>query len=246
MLRGTIKIRVQAVLRLCDSFTESPVDPSMIRIRLPQGGEAVKKEGGLFVLIHCPPTPFFAAIESPFYEKVNLEIHPDEGEAAGEVKTCYLIRSQAMPMPEDTTYLEGRGQPGDKIMVYLKAASFTMRLLEDYKKEDGKTIKIYHPPASRLEGARLFIENRDKKGEMMQVERDMGDGKYRLETPLSKSYKKAGTSLYLVREGFCRPDGNFSIPFRQVSRTGAACGVIFPDGSQIETELCFGERNRLN
>lgn len=246
MLRGTIKIRVQAVLRLYDSFTESPVDPSLIRIRLPRGGEAVKKEGGLFALIHCPSTPFFVTIESPFYEEMNLEIHPDEKETAGEVKTCYLIRSQAMPMPEDAAYLEGNGQPGTRIMAFLKSASFTMRLLEDYKKEDGKAIKIYHPSVSQLEGVRLFIENRDGKGEVMQVERKIGDGEYRLETPLSKSYKKAGTSLYLVREGFCRPDGRFSIPFRQVSRTGSMCGVIFPDGSKTETELCLGERNRLN
>lgn len=243
MIRGRIQIHVQAVIRLYDSFTQMPVNGSQVRLILPEGAEALRKEEGCFVLLRCPSDCFTVRIMSPYYQEEELEIClPQEGGLF--IKNCFLSRNQAMPMPEGTTYVEGCGEPGDAVAVFLKDKSTSMRLLEDYGKGSGRKIRIYHPPEQMLEGCPMYIQGKDGTGERFQIEKKTAEGEYLLEKELAKTYKKVGSSVYLLRETRCGADGRYSIAFRQVPREGCSCVFLDEDGIGREIPVICGERNR--
>ena len=229
MERGRINLKIDAVLFLYDSLTEAPADTAALRVLPPPGGQVLRKPDGCFVLMNCPKPPFSVTVESPFYETERLTFGKAEQTAAESrtafpVRTCFLIRNSVLPLPAGAAALEGRAEPGARMLACLCSEEQKLRLTADYE-AGGEKLALYCPQGKDLTGRLFYLCSGEGHGALISLVEQEKPGIYRLELPIRYSFPKVGSMAYPVSAAVCGADGRFRLLFRHVPPEG--CGCIF-------------------
>lgn len=214
--------RVSLVILLIDDMTDRVItDAAQVRI---EGQPAcIRKAEGYYVFTNLTGERAFVRIRQGMYEPKTVEIKvPGAGEPY-VMRKVRMTPGRGCRLPAGAGCVEGRAEPGSRILLFGRRGERGLKLLYDYGKRAEKRISIYHPPDMQLEGKLLrIVEKNGSAGEIFRVLSKEGDG-YVLEEPLGRGYKKMETTIYPVYETQADEEGRFFLP---VGKLGAASAVF--------------------
>ncbi len=242
-----LKKTVSLVLLPIDDFTDRIITGSRIRMYTLEGGRpAIRKNDGYHVFCDLDGGEADICIDGPLYQKQTLKL-PINRETA-EVYQVRMVPGPGYPIPGGATVLTGKLPEGSEIRVFFQEQKKSCKLLYDYSpKEQGRKLALFQPAAMHLEGKTLCISGKKKDWEFFRITAQDKENCL-LEHPLSKAYRKIGTSVYPVYETAAKEDKNFYLPIRSVPEEGVCrCILKRADGREKEYELPLvsGRENRI-
>ena len=229
-----IHIRAQAVLQIFDDFTGKPVGAGLVRPVLPRGAWMTAKENGIYVLGGLVPAgdseKCVIELRSPVYESYFCELSVSDGGCP-----CIRVRmtpSLSMPVPEGTTILEGKEEPGIHIMAVCVHPAAEMKLLKDAQ---GEKIRIYRESGEELSGRLIAVFEKGVFSETVRVTNEAEEFCV-LEHPLEKTYKRGGTGIYCVQEIRADAEGSFYLWLSRVPAGECRCMILAEKNGVIVRE----------
>lgn len=243
-----IHIRAQAVIQIFDDFSGKAVGAGMVRPVLTQNAWMVAKENGIYVLGGLVPDQnsgkCVIELKSPVYESFFCELPVASGECP-----CIRVRmtpSASMPVPPGTTVLEGKEEPGTRVMVICIYPASEMKLLKDAQ---GEKIQIYREHGEELGGRTIAFFEKGKFSEAVRVVYE-DEGFSVLEQPVKKIYRRAGTGIYCVQEIKTDDRGNFYLWLNRIPDSGCECVILTEKNGEIireyKEQIQPGIRNRFS
>lgn len=210
-----IKTKVSLVVMLIDDFNNKMISGGGIRVWIPGENPPVRKPEGYYVFTNLSRLTAEVIIESIRYERQTVMVDLPETSSEYTALKVRLVPGRAYVLPAGTTCVEGKAKPGSRIRMFSRKSTKTLKLLFDYT-AGGPACKIgiYHPEDMDIEGKTLYIENRDgSQYEFFRIAKGCGGGGgYFLSEPLQNSYKKIGTTIYLVHSVHADEKGRFFLP----------------------------------
>lgn len=247
--RDKIVFTASLVVLPIDDFTGQPVTGSVVRVYIPCEKPALIKPDGYRVFLNLTNPSVDVHCESGIYNEkiVTVDLGHEEGVQLVQLR---LTPNASYPIPSGTTCIAGCGRPGTRVMLHSTDADAAFRLLYEYKcgEEEADCIHLYNPSQQALGGKSFFIQSKDKKqSEYFTVAGDEGEGCYRLLEPLKADYKKIGTLLFPVYEGYVGERGEFFLPVAGAIKPQTVFLLQTGSGEKRrEIELTAGKINRVD
>ncbi len=238
--------RVSLVVMLIDDMTDKVITGAA-RVWIEGAPAPVRKSEGYYVFTNLTGERAVVRIRHGMYEPKIFETDlPQEGEPYA-MRKVRLTPGRSYRLPAGTTCVEGRAEPGSRILLFSREGAKGLKLLYDYK--GSRSISIYHPADLQLEGKMLRIEGKGSpEGETFRVLSKEEEGTYILECPLAHEYKKIGTTLYPIYEAETDERGNFFLPIYRLNKASAVfcCQALGREMVQREISLEKGAVGRVN
>ncbi len=243
-----LKRKVSLVLLPIDDFTDRIILGSQIRMYTLEGNRpAIRKSDGYHVFCDLEGQEAGICIEGPLYQRQTLTL-PVNGETV-DVYQVRMVPGPGYPIPRGATIVKGRLPGGSVIRLFFQEQKKSCKLLYDYDPgEQGRRLSLFQPFEMHLEGKTLCIGGKGKDREFFRVSAQEGETCL-LEHPLSRAYRKIGTSIYPVYETAVREDGSFYLPIHSVPEEGGClCMLRGTDGreSVCEVTLSSGRENWIS
>lgn len=239
------KICLSKAVLLTDAFTGEPVSAG-VRISSLSGGRTEKKGGGyfLFLDVDSPEEELEIEVDSPIYQHRRLCLKTDGGE---ELEEILLYPSPAYPLQAGQTVVRGRAEPGSLLRFHIEEERGGCRLLQDYKKGEGK-IFIYQK--SGIWSPSWYIRKKEEDTGEYFVMRymDTDSEEYLLKQPLKSAYGKKDTLIYPAGESIADEQGEFYLLVQDVPQETCTLRYAYvKEGKEIygEAEISPARENRI-
>ena len=256
--RIRLKRKVSVAVMVVDDFTGRPISDASLTVRAAQMLEPpVRKPDGYFVFLDAPTQVLDITARAWTYHPAAIRVEPGSLPQLFPVVKLRLTPNRRYRIPTDTTCLEGRAAPGAQLRVICTNDPRPMRLLYDYTLKgpmDGRLIQLYDPSASDLEGRQFALIRKTEPVPEFFMVQQLAEGEEEgacvLTAPLSKGYKKAGTTILPVYTVEADEQGDFFLPLHTPAVKVCKCRIFWesPDGSTgcQERELEPGRVTRLD
>lgn len=244
----TIKMRreLSLVLLPVDDFTDKVIVGSGIRMYTLEGRRpSIRKEDGYHVFCDLQGDAVQICVEGPLYQRQVLTLLLA---SEPEVIQVRMIPGDSYPIPAGSTCIRGTLGPGSRIRLYFPEQKRCCKLLYDYDvRKNGKELSLFQPETARLEGKTLCIRDKEAHVEFFRIKEQQGE-QCRMEAPLSRNYKKIGTTVYRVYEAYAKSDGSIYLPIQNLPEGDGIC-MLQKGGTEEEDSFCMkliaGKENRI-
>lgn len=207
MIKDSFSIRVQAVLRLFDSFTYKPVDKNYIVFSCDGNAKILPKEEGFFVVIGSEKPKHITA-KSAFYKDMSIDLYSKEDNT---VLNLWAEPKKGYYLAGNIAWIKISANPYEKIYAFEYDCETHIRLLENAKEND-VSLKIYQERKLNLDGADMLLYSKEnaKMFEIISI-KCLENGICNLNKPLKESHKKIKTGLYKLMTATADESGNCEI-----------------------------------
>ena len=238
------------IVQLVDDFSGRLITDGSVRVSIAGQKPPLRKKDGFFVFMNLPNgLAVTVNAEGGVYEpECTAAVAGRNADGAVHTLRMRMTPGRAYPVPADATRIEGTAEAGCAVRITCRKAAHAMKLLYDYAPEQERAISIFHSPAEDLIGRLLLIDD-GKNSEYFQVSvqgEEAGD--YRLVAPLSRAYKKIGTSIYPVYSANADGAGRFYIPIAGLREKEYlfSCTALGSRQVDLEAVLKTGMSHRLD
>ena len=207
MINDRFSIRVQAVLRVFDSFTYKPVEKNHIIFSCDGNAKILPKEEGFFVVIGSEK-PKNITVKSVFYKDMSIDLYSKEDSA---ILNLWAEPKKGYSLAGNINWIKTSAMPFEKVYAFECDCETHIRLLENAKEND-MSLKIYQERKFNLDGADMLLYSKEN-AEMFEIIniKCLENGICELNKPIKESHKKIKTGLYKLMSATADEFGNCEI-----------------------------------
>lgn len=249
-LQGVTRVRLQRKVSLAvqviDDFTGQPITAADVRVEAAQLlSKPVRKGDGYFIFLDSTEPVLDITARSWTYHHTAMRVDLTQLKPLNPVVKLRLTPNRSCRIPPHTTCLEGKAPAGSMVQVFCENDPRPLRLLYDYQcagRENGRFIQLYDPAQSDLDGRSFVLLRKDEAiPEYFTVQMSVADeeGGCLMMAPLSRDYKKVGTTVLPVMNVQAEENGSFFLPVREMAVKSCRCRVRYTgsDGTWQECSM---------
>lgn len=211
-----VRRRVSVAVLVVDDFTGQPIVGGGVLVRRPETGtRSIAKSDGYHVFVNCGEQPFRLEISAPRYNGAELLVDPADINPLDPVMKVRLRPARGYILPREVVCVSGKAAPHCLVRLARENDAAALKLLYDYDpKKDRDVIRLFQNGAADIDGMSFAIRTKPgSMGECFAVRcRLEEDGAYRLDAPLSRSYKKVEASIVPVYTAAADAQGRYYLP----------------------------------
>lgn len=211
------KIQLECAVLVYDDFSDKIISGSAIKVTAVgvSSSDIVRKPDGFFLIMKGEHPLKEIKIEGPTYITEDIAVNTKDLNRKDPVIKLRAKPNYRYPFPSGTTGLRGTLKRNEKLDLICLNGLNNIAMLAEYSAE--MFIQLFAAKNENLEGKILAILGKGETvPELFQVlqEDSVQKGRYQLEKPLSKKYKKVGTKVYRVYCGIGDEKGTYILPIK--------------------------------
>ncbi len=244
-----IRTRASLAVLVLDDYTGRVLKDSGILVSVEGAARPVRKSEGYYVFLNLSQRMAALTVKSDRYAPEQRLVDLEALGGRDPVLKIRLKPSRRYPLPQGTTSLLGRAEPGSEVRILCSHTQKHFRLLYDYERDrDQKEIQIFNPEKSDLDGKILSINNKGQELVHVQSTKDRENNVYIMDKALEKDYKKVGTKIVPVFVTKADELGEYFIPLWNLGDEDVGCQCEMWGSSTVTKAITLeiGKMNQLD
>lgn len=246
-----VRIRVSLAVRVMDGFTDRPIAGGGGRLWIEGAGPPLTRKEGYYVFVNLPEREGILHIEIPCYYPRTLTVSSGEPGQDNPVIKVRMMPDFTYPVPAGATCVRGQADMGCPVELVCRDNGGHYKLLLEYDQPGrSRSIAVYNPDGTDLDGRRFLIEDREgaSREYFTILHTARGNDRFSLmDRALDNCYQKIGTRVMPVYTARADEKGKFSLLLPLGERAGGeyAVSVGGPGGRSIAVNLEAGKINEI-